>query len=80
MTNVFGTFSGLYQNFRVDIDKLRDAGDAVFMVGHYAGTGNRGDDFRVRVTHKWTVAGGKIRSFEQFADSAPMKRAQSMDW
>ena len=77
--NVFGTFPGLYKSFRVDIEKLHDAGDTVFMVGHYAGTSNRGEDFRVRVTHKWSVGNGKIRSFEQFADSTQMKRAQSKD-
>jgi ketosteroid isomerase-like protein len=58
---VFGAFPGLYRSFRVDIEKLHDAGDTVFMVGHYAGTSNRGEDFRVRVTHRWTLGDGAIK-------------------
>jgi ketosteroid isomerase-like protein len=70
---------GLYERFRVDIEILHEARGAVFMVGHYAGTSNRDEDFRVRVVHKSTLVNGKIVAFEQFADSAPMKRARGTD-
>jgi ketosteroid isomerase-like protein len=73
--NIFSTFPDTYQSFRVDIDRLYPAGDTVFMVGHYAGRNKQGRDFRVRVCHKWTLAGGKVVQYEQFADSAAMQAA-----
>ena len=74
--NVFARFAGRYESFRVEVGELLPAGeDDVFMVGHYVGRSHGGEDFRIRVCHRWTVSGDRIIAFEQFGDSAPMLRA-----
>ena len=76
IANVFGAFAGRYESFGVEVEELLPVGDEdVVMFGHYAGRSNAGEDFRIRVCHRWTVRDGLIVAFEQFADSAPMLAA-----
>jgi ketosteroid isomerase-like protein len=76
VANVFGAFAGRYETFGVEVEELLPAGDEdVVMFGYYAGRSNAGEDFRIRVCHRWTVRDGSIVAFEQFADSAPMLAA-----
>ncbi len=76
VANVFGAFAGRYESFGVEVEELLAAGDEdVVMFGFYAGRTNAGEDFRIRVCHRWTVRDGTIIAFEQFADSAPMLAA-----
>jgi ketosteroid isomerase-like protein len=74
--NVFARFAGRYERFGVEVGELVPAGkDDVFMVGHYVGRTHGGEDFRIRVCHRWTVRGEQVVAFEQFADSAPLLQA-----
>lgn len=76
VANVFGAFAGRYERFGVEVGELLPAGEEdVVMFGWYAGRTNAGEDFRIRVCHRWTVRDGTIIAFEQFADSAPMLAA-----
>ena len=76
VANVFGAFAGRYESFGVEVEELLAVGEEdVVMFGWYAGRTNAGEDFRIRVCHRWTVRDGSIVAFEQFADSAPMLAA-----
>ena len=76
VANVFGAFAGRYESFGVEVEELLPVGEeGVVMFGWYAGRSNAGEDFRIRVCHRWTVRDGQIVAFEQFADSAPMLAA-----
>ena len=77
-SGVFEAIGRDWDGYRFTLDELLDAGDTVIGVGTYIGTHRRtGRSFTARVAHLWRFDAGKVASFEQFVDSAPVVAATS---
>jgi ketosteroid isomerase-like protein len=67
---VFKRIGADWDGFTFTLDRLYDAGETIIATGKYSakyrGTGK---SFTCRVTHIWQLAEGKVRRFEQFADT-----------
>lgn len=75
-THVFGPIAAEWDGFGFDLAELLEAGSTVVALGSYRGTHRRtGKAVLARVAHVWRVADGKVRSFEQIADSALLDAA-----
>jgi len=73
--NVFGPISSDVQNFTARPDEIVPAGeDKVLATGTYRGQGSAGE-VEVPFAHLWTVQGGKITNFVQYADTHLFRQA-----
>lgn len=73
--NVFARIAADVENFSARPDEILPAGDdRVLAVGRYSGTGRNGN-LDVAFAHLWTVRGGEIVRFVQFADSHTFRAA-----
>lgn len=78
--NVFDAIARDWDGYAFTLAELLDAGDAVIGLGSYQGKHRvTGRSFTARVAHVWKFDGGKLRSFEQIVDSAPVVRATSTE-
>lgn len=76
--NVFKRIGADWDGFEHKLERLVDGGDTIVALGEYSGTYRKtGKAMRVRVVHVWQLAGGKVRRFEQFADTALMAQAMA---
>ena len=67
--NVFGPITADVENFSARPDEILPAGDdRVLALGRYRGTGRSGE-VDVAYAHVWTVQGGRIVKFVQYADT-----------
>ncbi|QFU91293.1 nuclear transport factor 2 family protein [Amycolatopsis sp. YIM 10] len=74
--NVFDAIARDWDDYAFTLTELLDAGDAVVGLGSYQGKHRvTGRSFTARVAHVWKFDGGKLTSFEQIVDSAPVVRA-----
>lgn len=74
--NVFDAIARDWDGYAFTLTELLDAGDAVVGLGSYQGKHRvTGRSFTARVAHVWKFDGGKLTSFEQIVDSAPVVRA-----
>ncbi|MGC7098795.1 nuclear transport factor 2 family protein [Amycolatopsis lurida] len=74
--NVFDAIARDWDGYAFALAELLDAGDAVIGLGSYQGKHRAtGRSFTARVAHVWKFDGGKLTSFEQIVDSAPVVRA-----
>lgn len=74
--NVFGALLAEWNDWVVHIDELIAQGDTVIAVGSYTATNKAsGRSMAARTTHIWKLEDGKVRSFEQIADSAVVRAA-----
>lgn len=74
--NVFGALLAEWNDWVVHIDELITEGDTVIAIGSYTAINKAtGRSMRARTTHVWRLAEGKVRSFEQIADSAMVRAA-----
>ena len=65
-----------WKGFQVRIDEYLDAGDAVVVLGHYAGTHSRsGKAMEAIFAHVYEVADGRIVRFRQITDTVPIVEA-----
>jgi uncharacterized protein len=64
---------GEWENWRIAILHIVEAGNTVVVEGRYTGfykpTGKRMD---TQVCHVWTVTNGKVKSFHQYVDTAAL--------
>ena len=75
VNGVFGPLLQQLQDFVVTPQEITPAGDdRVLAVGSYTGHG-AGGALDARFAHLWTVREGKVLRFEQFADTALLRRA-----
>ncbi|WP_040167557.1 nuclear transport factor 2 family protein [Microbacterium gorillae] len=75
--NVFVRLNGEYDDYRLTVDEVLDAGDTVVGVGTYTGVFRAtGKPFRARVAHLWRLADGKVIAFEQITDTLLVDRAR----
>jgi ketosteroid isomerase-like protein len=74
--NVFQALGETFDGYTFKLERLLYAGDEIVAVGDYSGTHKEtGKTFKARVAHVWSVAGGKIRRFEQFTDTLRVAEA-----
>jgi ketosteroid isomerase-like protein len=74
--NVFQALGETFDGYTFKLERLLYAGDEIVAVGDYSGTHREtGKTFKARVAHVWSVAGDKIRRFEQFTDTLRVAEA-----
>ena len=73
--NVFGPIGSDVQGFSARPDELIPAGDdRVLALGRYRGTGSAGE-LDAGYAHLWTVNGGRLVKFVQYADTHKFRAA-----
>ena len=73
--SVFGPLASNVKNFTAGAREIIPAGeDTVLAVGIYRGQGSA-SEVAVVFAHLWTVAGGKITNFVQYADTYVFRQA-----
>jgi uncharacterized protein len=60
-----------YEELRVEVDRVLDAGEQVIAEGHHRGRIG-GTDFAVGFAHVWTLANGKATRFREYNDSGKL--------
>jgi ketosteroid isomerase-like protein len=69
-TNIFSRVMELVPNFSVTPSEIHAAGDVIFGLGTYRGTGAAtGKDFQTAFVHVWRLRNGKITGFRTFTDT-----------
>lgn len=69
--NLFVKLGEEWENFTVTPQAFHDAGDVVVVEGRYTGKYKAtGRDQDAQFCHVWKIADGKIKSFQQYADTA----------
>jgi len=75
LNGVFGPLLQQIQGFTVTPKEILPVGEnRVLAIGNYSGQG-AGGELKARFAHVWTVTEGKVTHFEQFADTALLRRA-----
>jgi ketosteroid isomerase-like protein len=75
LQNVFMHIPEDWNGFRVNVEKIIDAGDTVVMLGRYTATSKAtGQPLNAQVAHVWTIRNGKAVKFQQYADTAQFQR------
>ncbi len=76
LEKVFRSLRSDWNDWRVEIEEYLDAGDAVVVLGHYAGTHAATKRPMTAVfTHVYNVANGRIVRFRQFTDTHQLVKA-----
>ncbi|AHH99356.1 nuclear transport factor 2 family protein [Kutzneria viridogrisea] len=74
--NVFEAIGRDWAQYRFTLSELVDAGSTVIGLGSYSGTHRvSGRSFTARVAHVWKLVDGRVDTFEQIVDSAPVLAA-----
>ncbi|MEJ2859301.1 MULTISPECIES: nuclear transport factor 2 family protein [unclassified Saccharothrix] len=76
--NVFYRIGAEWVSFSANVSELLDAGDVVVALGEYVGVHRgTGKAMSARFTHVWRVVEGRVTEFEQVADTALIRAAES---
>ncbi len=76
LEKVFRSLRSDWNDWRVEIEEYLDAGDAVVVLGHYAGTHAATKCPMTAVfAHVYIVANGRIVRFRQFTDTHELVKA-----
>ena len=76
VNGVFARLVGEWHYWKLDIGEILDAGDTVVALGHYdAKNKTTGVEIRAQFAHVWKLENGKIKSFQQYADTDQVVRA-----
>lgn len=68
---VFQTLPRHWDGFGFDVNEMVDAGSHVVVLGAYRGTHRvSGRSFRADTAHVFDIAGGRVRRFRQYTDTA----------
>jgi uncharacterized protein len=73
-----GFFQGVGEalgELHVEPDEYIDGGDTVVVKGHHRGTAPNGNSYDVEWVMLWTLEDGKVTSFYEAIDSAPINAA-----
>lgn len=75
---VFAAIEADWDRFEFKLQALIDGGEAIVAIGDYSGIHRgTGRAMSARVAHVWRLEGGKVRRFEQFADTRLMAEAMA---
>lgn len=70
VNNVFAALGAMFDDYTFTLERLLDAGDDVIAIGNYTARHKKtGKSFNARVVHVWSAQAGRVRRFEQFADT-----------
>jgi ketosteroid isomerase-like protein len=70
VANVFGRIGQEWDDYQAEPDEFVAEGGHVVAFGYYSGTYKAtGKYMKVRFTHHWSLADGKVVRFEQFTDT-----------
>jgi hypothetical protein len=73
---VFARLATEWDGFAVAREAIHGAGDTVISTGRYTGTYKAtGKKIHAQFAHVFTVAGGKVASFQQYTDTAQVAQA-----
>jgi ketosteroid isomerase-like protein len=73
---IFGRLMAEWDNFAVTPQQFVSEGDVVVVTGRYRGTYKAtGSPVDAQFVHVWTVRGGKVVAFQQYADTLQFARA-----
>ena len=76
LEGVFARIGDEWESFQVSPEEFIDAGDAVIVQGRYRGKYKKtGAQVDAQFAHVWRVAGGKVNSFQPYADTAQFAKA-----
>jgi ketosteroid isomerase-like protein len=65
-----------WEGFTVTPNTFHDAGNTVIVEGRYTAKHNStGKNLDAQFCHVWTIAGGKLAKFQQYADTAQLQGA-----
>lgn len=68
--NIFSRVIELVENFSVAPSEIHDAGDVVFAIGTYSGTGAATSKaLETPFVHVWRVKDGKVSGFRNYTDT-----------
>ena len=74
LDNLFMRLGAEWDGFTVTVHAIHDAGDTVVVEGRYTGTYKpMGKSIDVQVCHIWDVKDGKLRSFQQYLNTAQLQ-------
>ncbi|MGY4745872.1 nuclear transport factor 2 family protein, partial [Streptomyces sp. ATMOS53] len=71
----FGRLAPRFTSFGAVAEEFYDAGEHVFVRGHYHAVSKSGEESDARFIHLWTVGGGKLTHLVQAADSHVVQQA-----
>ena len=72
---VFARLGGEWDGFAPVPEEFLDAGDTIVALGRYRGTCKAtGRPLDAQMAHVWRVAGGKVKSFQQYTDTLQAAR------
>ena len=75
LEGVFARLAEQYDDFGVTPDRWVADGDQVVMCGRYNGRAKAtGEIIGPQIVHWWTVRGGKLAAFQQYADTLALAR------
>ena len=70
MEGVFKRIGQEWDGFAFKLERLIDGGATIVGIGSYSGVCRKtGKAMAARVVHVWDVTDGKVKRFEQFADT-----------
>jgi ketosteroid isomerase-like protein len=76
VANLFAKLAEEWNGFTVHPVAFHDAGDTVTVEGRYTGEYKQtGQAIDAQFCHVWTLAGGKITKFQQYADTGQFQDA-----
>ena len=76
LNEVFARFGRDWETWRAATERWLDAGEAIVVLGEYHGTYRAtGKSMRAAFAHVYTLRGGRIVRFEQYADTAKVAEA-----
>ena len=76
VNGVFARLVGEWEYWKLDVRELLDAGDTVVAMGYYdAKNKATGTEIHAQFAHVWRLSGGKVKHFQQYADTAQVQQA-----
>lgn len=79
LNRVFGRCASEWDGFAVEISTLFDAGDHVIATGRYRAVWpSTGRTMHPQIVHIWTLADGKVVSFQQHVDTLDVALARGV--
>jgi ketosteroid isomerase-like protein len=73
---VFARLVGEWEYWNLAVEKLLDAGDTVVALGRYQAKNKQtATEINAQFAHVWGFRGGKVVTFQQYADTAQIQKA-----
>jgi len=79
LSTVFARIGADFAEFKVDIDRIVDAGSSIVVQGRYVGTTTGGTPLNAQVAHVWDFEGDSIVRFQQYSDTWQWRQVLGTD-